>query len=562
MKEKNLMKKASAILLVVAMLCTSAFAMSIDFADANIEMSTADERTIGAWTLDMDDNQSTLSTIAGVEAGSRTALVIRTGDNMGAEANTVNGEWNGSGTALGSWFDYGANGNVMVDEYDFSFTSDSNFQVRGFSGVDSSHNGTGSICHAFSIQDNKLKINADASMQEWPTVCDVTPDVIHTMRLEINNQSSPYTTKFYLDGQLVYTKEGYSDNSKAVDFLLTTPNSEARIYRFARTVAADADSVAKRNFCKTFDGMTERDFWNDYFCVENLDGWIDKGNGHTFALEVEDSDTKYMKLKRRGAGGNGHVRWDGDSGESVPKDLNIYFSYWGLGLNQIRLINSGAQTAKIDIVDNQLVWCTSTTDEYEGEVLKAFVAPYVEHCLTVSMISVNKLAIFLDGELLAVKGGFSGAVQIPTQIRFYNMNQAFNNVVWGNANRHMYAGINIKSITTDDDMANNAAELIIKKDDIPVEGVSADEASSVISAKAAFITQEEMTGILVLAKYVDGVLVDVVRGSEFTCGANGAYEIDSISLAAGAIEEGASYKLFALSGVDTIKPLTANAVVE
>ncbi len=518
MRIGNIIKKASAVILTIAMLCTSSFALSIDFAGVTLPPSNQDQ-TSGIWTLDMDDT-SALSTTAGVEAGSRTALVIRTGDDMGAEANTANGEWNGSGTALGSWFDYGANGNVMVDEYDFSFTPGSNFQVRGYSAVDSSHNGTGLICHAFSIENNKLKINEDMEMKEWPTVCDITPNEIHTMRLEINNQSSPYTTKFYLDGQLVYTKTisgSQGDNSKAVNFLLTTPNSEARIYRFARNTAGASD-VEKRNFCKTFDGMTERDFWKDYFCVENLDGWSNKGNGHTFALEVEDSDTKYMKLKRTGAGGNGHVRFNSSETESMPKDLNIDFSYWGLGLNQIRIFDRSYVAGMLNIVDNQLVWGTNISDNYEGIVIKDFVEPFKQHRLTLSLKDGN-IAIYLDNQFLYLTAPYDGDLQVPNQIRFYNMSQLFVTGSWGNANRHMYAGIAVKSITTDNEL------LIDNKPPVPdisVIGASLTRASngnSVVSVQNEPVNYEikvqnegdSGTVHIIAGVYKGDVLYDVVR---------------------------------------------------
>ncbi len=565
----RLIKKVSAVVLIVTMLSTSVFAFSVNLTGVTAPVSNQDQ-TAGDWTLDMDDDQTKLSTKAGVMAGSRTALVIRTGANMGDSANTAAGEWNGSASAIGAWFDYGANGNVMVDEYDFSFTQGAGFQIRGYASVDTSTGkGTGQFFHAISVDGDNLRINEDREGSSWPLATAITPGDIHTLRVEINNQSSPNFTKFYLDGQLVYTKEGYGDNSKAVTFMLTTPNSEVRLYRFARNVAASSDNVGKRNFCKTFEGMTMTDLWADCIGTPGVDYWVNMGNGHQLSIEAEDAATNYMKLKRTGPGGNGHVRYNVPATENVPKDLNIDFSYWGLGLNQIRLLQANsAVTAMLNIVDNQLVLGTDITNNYTGTVIKDYVSPYDEHRLTISMIN-GMMAIFLDGEFLKLTDPYDGVLGVPSQIKFYNMGQDWNYTIWGNANRHMYAGINVKAVSTDDDLLINEfeavnIELSILKNDVAVTSLAPDAVdTTVISGKAKILNlgTDDIDGIIMLAKYIDGVLVDVVRSSEFNVSMGETSDSNVVSLPAGIIEKGAEYKLFAFSGVDAVKPLVNNIVV-
>lgn len=524
-----------------------AFVMMLTAMPVNAEISTdfsTGSYDENAWTVNNATN-----IVQGIQAG-QNALTITTGETKPTAAAAAN-----------LYVAYGANGYPMYFEYDFSYSAGTNWQIRAGMQEGSSSD----FMHALSIYDGTLNYSPQTG-EFTNTGIEVTPDVVHTLRLECYTEhaSGKGKTIVYLDGVKVceYAK---AQNPYNIQFLVTSANSELNIYRVARL--SNHPNANYRYYCETFDDVSTIAELEERKVTASDDGWSFYNNGHTASITTHRSTTNYLKMRRTGAGtGNGSLVYAMPATESTPVDINIDFMYYGAGQNMFRFENDASEwLCKIFLQDGQLIWGDSA-ENYTGTVIKDWVTPYTDHTLTLSLKD-GAVAILLDGEFLHLTTPFTSGFgeDVPTKLRFYNTAQA---ITAGAevANRFMYAGIGIKSITTDTDLAiNTLGDTKVEIDFYDSEGnplslIYPNKNPIDVYGKADIVNlgNSPIIGRLVLAKYLDGKLDTIELGREFSIQAKSVGESDYVSISSDETEDGVVYKLFAVEGVEKMTPLSTS----
>lgn len=528
-------------LLLVACMQLSSLSVSAAFT----ENFASGEYDSSKWSLYPVDGAVTTE----VQKG-QTALTIRTGDTTPAAA-----------TAATLYVDYGANGYPMYFDYDFSFTSNSHFQIRGGSDTNSIYQ----FMHAYRVYNNTLG-HWDFSKNSFETICDIKPDVVHNLRLECYTEhASGHSGKViaYLDGVKVDEYQR-AENPKAIAFMVPDKNSEVKIYRVARL--SNHPNKSYRNYCERFDGETMETLKQRHVTASE-DGWTFPENGHEVSLTVDNAETPYLKMNRIWEGGNARMEYSVPDDQTAPGDLNIEFSYFGAGQNMMRFTDATGDQwlCKMFLQDGQLFWGDSPSD-YTGTVIKDWVTPYTEHILTLSLKG-GAVAIFLDGEFLHLATPFSSGFGsgFPKKLLFYNTEQL---ITPGNeiANKYMFGGLSIKSISTDDDLAiDSLGQTSIKISITDADGYDLsllypDRRQTTIygNAKIVNLDNEPITGRLIMAKYIDDKLEKILFGNRFTVSAKSVGSSETLSIASDEVEAGAKYKLFAVRDMDGVEPLCAS----
>lgn len=458
---------------------------------------------------------------AGIVKGNA-ALTIRTGNSKPTAA-----------TAVKLRTDYGGHGKPMYFEYDFSFTNETGFQIRGSNWE-----------HAFSVESNKFYCSGN-NKGTFDYVCDILPDVIHTLRLECYTEAAVTTPKViaYLDGTKV-TEYAKSESPTEIGFLVATANAEAKLYRVARMVAHDNPV---RNYCETFDGETiatlkERGVTQTN-AIAGKDGWEILNNGHTVTIETDNDNTGYLKLNRtHQSSGNGSLIYTVPADEPQYGNLNVNFLYYGAGQTELRFHDASGDNwlCKMFLQDGKLYWGNSVTD-YTGDEISGFISPFTKHKLTLSLTKGN-VTVFLDNKLLCSKAPFSSgfAALAGGKLRFYTIARSINTDAWGEANRFLYTGFSIESITTDTKQLD--ADLQI------------GESDGKITAWASVVNYGDtpQQARVLLAKYIGKELIAVELGDEITVKGKTGLTTEAVCFDK---SDGALYKAMLFDSLKEIRPL-------
>ncbi len=388
------------------------------------------------WEINNATNVTT-----GIVAG-KSALVIRTGATAPSESVEA------------AYFEteYGTN-NEKIYEVDFEIKNGTEFGVMGVTGKWQSN--PGSRMFFATISDGNLRTTSgDDLYGNEDTGVDVTPGVVHTLKMVCYN-SSANGTDFYFDGELVGHSNAAANPDRLI-FRVGGANAEAKIYRVSKSIANDPSSDKQyRYYSETFDGVADIAALEakTFGPADYPGGWTisELTNGHTVTIEKQDTRTNYLKMRRTGEGtNNGSLIYTMPTEDKAPADLNITFMYDGAGQNEFRFVDSTGDNwlCRMFIQDGKLYWGTSN-ENYTGDVLKDWVTPFTEHTLTLK-VGDGAVRIFLDGEYLGEKLPFSRGFGsgLPAILKFYNLAKSITDAT--NAQEYLFAGLAIKSVVVEE----------------------------------------------------------------------------------------------------------------
>lgn len=357
-------KNFLALILVIGMLLggTPVLAKEMVYADDTFVGYSKDNLPQG-WTISETDTNTT------IDVAKQKALVLKNAASGDSSIATCN-------------FGVG-NGTPVILELDFSYRSGSAFTIRYLQ--DSKWTA------ALAVQNNVLTYQTSSGNK---TVATLTPDTVHTLKLEI--QSFGKTIDVYVDGTLKLSGEkavggGYAPGTMTV--INTGSSSVVSLYRFSKR--ADAyNAYLNETF---YNGMSEK--WS-------------YTTDQTGTVEVEEIG-KFSALAVQNGTQEGTIMAIREFGpiNGRPIETQIKFSYEPGAKAGIRLMQdkSAGWITALTVAENKMtLQKLSDTEGYEFVDFPVSLQPNREYVLKIKMTTIagsdvtpGYLNIYLDDVLFA-----------------------------------------------------------------------------------------------------------------------------------------------------------------
>ena len=514
MKRKNYLGLMVAVMMVLVSLATS---VSADFTET-FDNVTVDELS-PAWTLPNEESVET-----GIGSGVD-ALVLRRGTEVLL-------------SELYATYSYPiVNGSPYYIDLDFSYSQGGTFQIR--------HLGDASWRCCYNIVDGYLQYSPEPF--SWENLCEIEPDVKHTLRSVIYSFTN--TMDIWLDGVLVGQGVQRPDmwSTNTFQIFLTGANTTVNIYRFARIMEDPAN-----NFVQTFQDQTLESLEESGWKFEDLSSYSDSSIEVEKIVESTGSPIgSYLYLDRTKPGGEAQITYTPEESQSVPFQLSIDFLYWGQGVQSIVAEDeAGAEIAGIKL-ENGVMYTSSS-----GKKVTEYVEPYTVHNLSFKL-SNGAALVYLDDAYIFMEETTAEALG---KLRFINSAAA-------SSDGALYGGLSLLKISAGDFTGDSGiVNINFAFKDADGQGINyicpVNNPTAVTGeASVINITTAEVSGRMVMAKYVNGVLKEIKLGEPFAVGAGEKANLEKLTMTQDTIEEGTSFKLFAFKGLESMEPIGESASV-